>query len=162
MTTIRTFGWPPCLWMGLVTCLIGWTGIDARAADLKLKAQLIWGTDEDKPKKPHVAELDPKLRDKLKLFKWRNYFEIKDPRYLEQQDFGVPPFGSKRVKISDLCEIEVKHLGGANIEVKLIGEGRLVQSVKNSLPKGEYLFLAGNVKEKNTDAWIVALSMANP
>lgn len=137
---------------------MNWGEANASAADFKVRAQLIWGTDDAKPTKPYVKELDPKLRSKLRLLKWRNYFEIKDPRFLDNQTFSLATGVSKRVRISELCEIEVKHLGGSNIEVKLIGEGRLVQKVSQALPKGEYLFLAGNVKEKTNEAWIVALS----
>jgi hypothetical protein len=140
--------------------LVGFSPVEAHAADLKLKAQLIWGTDDAKPaNKPNLTELDSKLKEKLgkvNIFRWTNYFQV------SQQIFGVKPNGSKITSLSHKCVIEVKHLGQEDIEVKLYGEGKLVHTVRQPLHKGEYLILGGDDKDKYKDAWIVALSLDTP
>ena len=88
------------------------------AADLQFKAQLIWGTDEEKPKdNPKIKDLDEKLREKikkLKLFRWKNYYQI------DQESFKVPEKGSKITCVSQKCVIEVAHLG-----ISVFLDGRL-------------------------------------
>ena len=156
MTSSRMVRWPVFLLLGFCVLTGRLAGADGLPSDLKFKAQLIWGTDDEKPKdKPKIKELDPKLREKmrkLKLFRWKNYYEI------DQENFRVPENGNKLTSISRKCVIEVTHLGKADIEVKLYGEGKLVQTVRQALPIGEHLILAGHDKEKYNDCWLVALS----
>ena len=156
MTSSPLVCWPVFLLAGFCLFVNRLPAADGQPSDLKFRAQLIWGTDEDKPKdKPKIKELDPKLREnmrKLKLFRWKNYYEI------DQENFRVPENGNKISSISRKCVIEVTHLGNADIEVKLYGEGKLVQTVRQALPMGEHLILAGHDKEKYNDCWLVALS----
>ena len=122
----------------------------AEAADLKLRAQLIWGTDGAKPADAQIKELDAETQDKLKgVFKWKNYFEV------TARNFEVPARTRKAVRLSPKCEIEVEHLGDALVEVKLFGEGRMVVKRKQTLKAGELLVLAGD--DKNNTAWFVIL-----
>ncbi len=47
-------------------------------ADLNLQAQLVWGTNNEKPDDPKLKDVDPQVKDKLRgVFKWKNYFEVK-------------------------------------------------------------------------------------
>ena len=127
---------------------------------LNYKVQLIWGTDEAKPtNNDKVKDLDPKLLGKLtklKIFKWKNYFEI------DQQVVTIKEKASTITSMSHKCVIEIKHLQDQLIEIKLYGEGKLVQTVKQNLPPNEYLIIAGDSKEKYNDAWLVAVSVKNP
>jgi hypothetical protein len=127
----------------------------AVAADLQLKAKLVWGTDSDKPEDRGLKELDPKLTERLKgVFKWKNYFEVRE------QKFSVPPGGPKKVEMSKKCEIEVQNLQKGGVEVKLFGEGKLLKTVKQVIPPGELLVLAGD--DKNKTAWFVVLTTQTP
>jgi len=73
----------------------------AVATEQKLQAKLIWGTDADDPK---LKQVDQKLKKKFsEIFKWQNYFEV------EQQHFAVAPDAVKKVKMSPLCEVEVRN-----------------------------------------------------
>jgi hypothetical protein len=160
MMNLRKAGGSTWLLLGLGAILFILGGAEVQAAKLKLKAQLIWGTDHEKPKNdPNIKELDPKLRDKLRkirLFSWKNFFEV------DRQFLNLPHLGSNITSLSHECVIEVEHLGNTNIKVRLYGEGKLVQTVSQNLPKGEYLILAGDVKKKITERWIIALSVADP
>jgi len=141
------------------TALMWLVNIKAESADefQKYKIQLIWGTDEAKPKNnDKVKDLDPKLLGKLtkiKIFTWKNYFEV------DHQVVGVKEKGSVITSMSHKCVIEIKHIQDQHVEIKLYGEGKLVQTVKQNLPPGEYLIMAGDAKEKYNDAWLVAVSV---
>ncbi len=134
-------------------CLLA--GSLAFAGDLNLQAQLIWGTNEDKPADKDLKELKPELRRKLRgVFKWKNYFEV------NSQKVTVPAKGTKKTRLSDKCEIEVEHLGASNVEVRLIGKGKLVTSVKENLSTTKFVIVAGDDKRDN--AWFVVVALGSP
>ena len=121
--------------------------------ELNLKAQLVWGTNNDKPDDPKLKEMDKGVGEKLrKVFKWKNYFEV------NRQDFTVVTGTPKRVRMSDHCEIEVQNLGNSSIEVKLYGKGKLTVRKTQKINSSELLVLAGD--DKNDTAWFVVLSLA--
>jgi len=121
------------------------------STNLNLQAQLVWGTNKEKPDDPNLKEVDPGVAEKLrKVFKWRNYFEVK------RQNFTVPVGSPKKVKMSDDCEIEVQNLGNSSIEVKLYGRGKLAVRKTQKISPSELLVLAGD--DKDDTAWFVVLS----
>ena len=121
------------------------------SADLNLLAQLVWGTNNEKPGDPKLKEVDPGVAEKLrKVFKWKNYFEVK------RQKFTVAVGSPKKVKMSDDCEIEVQNLGNSSIEVKLYGKGKLAVRKTQKISSSELLVLAGD--DKDDTAWFVVLS----
>jgi len=120
-------------------------------ADLNLRAQLVWGTNNEKPDDPKLQDVDPQVKEKLRgVFKWKNYFEV------NRQNFTVTTSGSKKVKMSDLCQIEIQNLGGSSIEVKLYGNGKMVVRKTQKIKPNELLVLAGD--DKNDTAWFVVLT----
>ena len=145
-----------------VLCLSGVTTAqgEAEPTKQKMKAQLIWCTDQQKPADDKsVKDVDAKLLgklNKLNLFKWKNFFEM------DKQSFSLAQLGSNITSLSHNCVIEVTHLGDCHFEVKLYGEGKLVQTIRHPLPLGEYLIIAGDIKKKNDEIWIVALSLEQP
>lgn len=121
------------------------------AANLELEIILIWGTNDAKsPKKEHKP-VDKELAKKLHIYKWKNYFEIR--RFKET----VPNRDSKRIKISDKCEIVIKELEGPKVEVELYGEGKLINRTTKQLDKSEYFVLAGD--DKNDNAWFIVIKL---
>jgi hypothetical protein len=121
------------------------------SADLNLQAQLVWGTNKEKPDDPKLKEVDDIVAEKLrKVFKWRNYFEVK------RQNVTVTPGTPKKVRMSDECEIEVQNLGNSSIEVKLFGKGKLAVRKTQKISPSELLVLAGD--DKDDTAWFVVLS----
>jgi hypothetical protein len=63
--------------------------------------------------------------------------------------------------MSAKCELELRHLDDATIEIKLYGEGRLARTVRQSirvLERGELTVLAGDDKDKHDDAWFVVIT----
>ena len=136
------------------TALVLFAGGELRAqsADTKFQVFLLWGTDDSKPPegktyKPVTAEIKKKLKE-LPL-KWANWFEV------NRKDFAVPQGTVNEVAMSEKCQVNVKKLAGAEVEVSLIGKGKEVVKRKQSLPKGEMLVLGGNAP--NSTAWLVVL-----
>jgi hypothetical protein len=120
--------------------------------EIQLLAQLIWGTDQDKPSKSEIQEVSPALREKLrKVFRWKNYFEVR------RQTISLPKQANQRVRISPKCELEFSYTGEkCMIEVKLYGEGKLVVQKRQALIRGEPIVLAGD--DKNDTAWFVIIT----
>ena len=127
----------------------------ARAADLKLEAQLIWGTNDRKSPDPKHKPVEADVANKLKNlpFKWSSYFEV------NRKQFAVTLTEAQRVRMSDECEIAVKQVGDGQVELILFGKGKHVGKINQRLPKGELLVMGGNAP--NFTAWFVVLKQAN-
>lgn len=130
--------------------------LTGRAMELKLRSQLIWGTNDPKPQDGKCADVDPAIHARLaKVFKWQNYYLIK------AQDVTVVPGETPRLRMSEKCELEFRLVDDFTLEIKLYGEGKLTKTVRQSLQalrQGELAVLAGDSKEKFGDAWFVVIS----
>jgi hypothetical protein len=123
----------------------------AASGDMKIEAQLIWATnDKEDPNKSHKP-VSSEILEKLKQLplKWANYFEV------NKITLDIPKSESRKGKLSEKCEIEVKNLDGSQVEVALLGKGDPVWKRIQALPKNEVLVLGGNAP--NSTAWLVAL-----
>ncbi len=145
----------------LLALLLG-SFVAAHATDLHVQAQLVWGTDQKKPDDSKFSALDPRSREKLRQFKWMNYWVVNEV---------VSPIGRRKptlVKLSDKCAIDLKDLGNGLVEIRLYelkkdSEPKLVKPVQHSLEalkKGEYCILAGDDKAVWDDAWFVVVTAA--
>jgi len=123
----------------------------ARAADMKIEAVLVWGTNEqkspDRDHKPVNTELKKKLQE-LPL-KWTSYFEV------NRVEFGAPISNITTVALSKKCSLEVRNLGQSKVEVSHLGGGKRVGTSTQSLPKGETLILGGNAP--GATSWLVVI-----
>jgi len=132
----------------------------AQTGELRLKAQLIWATDDDKPKDKQLKEVDAELTNKLRRFyKWKNYWEV------SCRETGPVTSNSQKHRLSPKCETELKKIDDSTVEVKLYGEGKLVKTIRQPIKlllRGEFLVLGGDDKEKYDDAWFVVFSLAKP
>jgi len=145
--SVTSVGWLACVLVGLACA-----ELPAQAAEMKLQAFLLWGTDERKPPEgkaynPVSADIRQKLKD-LPL-KWTNWFEV------NRKDFVVPQGTTKEVPMSAKCQVNVSYLAGSEVEVSLIGKGKETLKRTQSLPRGEILFLGGNAP--NSTSWLVGL-----
>lgn len=143
-------------WLPAVLALLWIAPLSSQAMELKLRSQLIWGTNDPKPEDGKCAEVDPAIRARLaKVFKWQNYYLIR------ALDVTVVPGETPRVRMSDKCELEFRLVDDFTLEIKLYGEGKLAKTVRQSLQalrQGELAVLAGDSKEKFGDAWFVVIS----
>jgi len=140
------------VWLAATLGLLLGAVLDARATEMKLQAFLLWGTDDSKPPAGKTYKpANPEIRQKLKdlPLRWTNWFEVR------RVDAVVPEATPKQVVISEKCQVNVRKLGGRELEVSLIGKGKEVMRRKQPLPKGELLDLGGNAP--NSTAWLVVL-----
>src|SRR5436190_16296153 len=74
------------------------------AADRKVEARLIWGTNEDKSPDPSHKLLDGELAKSLREMplKWKNFFEV------NRQVFTINTNTYTNIVMSKQCSIEVK------------------------------------------------------
>jgi len=145
-----------CVWHRIallllaVVSLLSLAGTIA-AKEIKLEAQLVWGTNDEKTDnaelKPVTAEVEKRL--KSLPFKWQHYFEVK------RKQFTVQHAKTQRINLSKDCVIEVKNLENDQVEVTLLGKGEVVGRIKQKLPDGETLVLGGNAA--NFTGWFVVL-----
>ena len=134
----------------LVTALVS----PARAGEIKLEAQLIWGTNDEKSPDPKHKAVDPKVEKKLKKlpFKWQNYFEV------NRQKFAVAQGETKKIVLSRDCEIKVRNAGNNAVELQIFGKGESVGKISQALPKEELLVTGGNAA--NFTSWFVVLQQS--
>ncbi len=137
----------------IIAALLLGTTVTARAdaGDMKLEAQLIWATNDKEDPNPKHKPVAPDIQAKLEKLplKWVNYFEV------NKLSLDVPKGETRKAKLSDKCEVEIKNLDGTKVEVALLGNGDPVWKRIQMLPKGEILVLGGNAP--NATAWLVAL-----
>ncbi len=141
--------------LGFHALLLGGAAQAADTEPLHLQAQLIWGTDSEKPAdstlKPIPEDLDKRLR---RIFKWQNYFEV------SQTNFVVAPSQPTRVDMSRECRIEVARQTSGEVEIQLFGRGKLVVRKRQHILPGETVVIAGDDKDYN--AWFVVLNPRTP
>jgi hypothetical protein len=139
--------------LALLVGLEGWTTrITAAEAkgELSFQLQLIWGTNDEKPPGKDLKEVEARITEGFKgMFKWKNYFEV------TRKNLAVPTGGTKRIQLSEKCEVEVQNLGNSSVEVRLFGEGKYVNKVKQTITPGKLFSIGGG--DKNDTAWFVVL-----
>lgn len=116
-------------------------------------AQLIWGTNENKPANQDLKPIDSDVEKRLRrIFKWERYFGI------ERKKFAVTAGKGARVEMSKDCRIEVAQVPGGEFEIQLFGKGQLVVKKRQRITPGEAVVLGGD--DKNDNAWFVVVSLA--
>lgn len=122
----------------------------AVSGETLFQVQLIWGTNGEKPKDKDLKDVDPKIQGRLKgVFKWSDYYEVC------RKPLSVPKNAAPKLKLSDKCEIQVQDLGGSRVEIRLFGEGTLIEKKAQAIVPGEMIILAGD--GENATAWFVVL-----
>jgi len=146
-----------CFRIGFCVSLIGLTHWNAgqllageSKGELKFEVKLIWGTNGEKPPDKNLKEVEPRIKEALKRpFKWENYFEV------TQKQLSVGSKMTQRVRLSDKCEVEVQNLGNSSVRIKLLGEGKCVDTRTVPITPGKLITIAG--EDKNDTAWFVVL-----
>lgn len=148
---MNCFSFSRSKFLGLLGCLLfllmSSGAARAVAAETKLEVQLIWGTNGDDSSKKH-APLEAPLAKKLGMFKWKNYFLV------NRQEISVSPTPQK-VRLSEKCEIEVKHLDGSRYEINVFGKGKHVLKKTGKITSKEPFVIAGD--DKNDCAWFILI-----
>ncbi len=141
----------PIIRVSVALILLAGSTVQTFAANLKLEAKLIWGTDDAKSPNPEHKEVDAATKEKLrKVFKWKNYYVV------NRITKPVPSRGSNKFELSKECTIEIKELEGPRVEVKLIGKGKEVHKTTLNIEKGQSVVYSGD--DTNQSAWFVIIT----
>src|SRR6185436_3243625 len=137
--------------LGFVSLALALAGAAVTAAERKMEARLIWGTNEKTSPDPKHKPLDRELAKKLQdmPLKWTNYFEV------NRTNFTINDREYTNIVMSKQCSIQVKDKGTNTVTVKLIGQGKQVSRVDKPLPKGEVLTIGGDAR--NNSAWFITV-----
>ncbi|MBX3743837.1 MAG: hypothetical protein KF833_00880 [Verrucomicrobiae bacterium] len=139
----------------LATATTPRSALAAASEEVRLVAELIWGTNGPKPDDVELRPIAPELEKRLRrIFKWRSYYEI------ERKPVVTRAPKPTQVQMSKECRLEILHLGGHEFEIQLFGKGVLVVKKRQRIVPGETVVLGGD--DKNDDAWFVVLSLARP
>ena len=151
--------------LALLGCFVVWLALplSASASELKIQAQLAWGTDDSKPPGKELKELDPKLREKFRHLRWKNYFVV------EAKTASVAGKAPQRLKLSEKCSVEVREVADANLEIRILGvkgdgQPAVIKTEYCPIAKlkaGHIVAFAGDTKEKWDDAWVVIVTAPN-
>jgi hypothetical protein len=128
----------------------------AGPGELRLEAQLLWGTDTQQPPGFAYQPAAPLIATKLRKmpFKWKHFYEV------NRATFNLSPRAMRRVQLSAPCSLEIKNLGASRIEARLYGRKKLVNTIKQALSDGELAVIGGDDKGEN--AWLVILRIVDP
>lgn len=141
----------PVVRVSVALLLLAGSTVQTFAANLKLEAKLIWGSDDAKSPNPEHKEVDAATKEKLrKVFKWKNYYVV------NRITKPVPSRGSNKFELSKECTIEIKELEGPRVEVKLIGKGKEVHKTTLNIEKGQSVVYSGD--DTNQSAWFVIIT----
>jgi len=140
-----------CLWLfGASTCFVQRVLAAENKGELSFQVQLIWGTNGEKPPGKDLKDVEQRIKEALKgIFKWKNYFEV------TRKTLKVPAKATQQLQLSDKCQVVVQNLGNSSAQIKLLGEGKCVNTRKESITPGKLITIAG--EDKNDTAWFVVL-----
>jgi hypothetical protein len=131
---------------------------EPRPGEFKLRVELAWGTDGEAPEGKNLKELDAKGREKLRHFRWKNYWVVKSTTV------AVDGKNAQSVPL-DRCQVDLKTTGTGQLEVRLnsVTDSKQLKLIKtlhhspDALKRGEFLIIAGDDKDKWNDAWFVII-----
>ena len=139
----------PVTWLGCLLLMTFVSEAKISTGNPTLDVQLVWGTNDDASSDPNHKPLEAPLAKKLGMFKWKNYFTVK------QQKVALAGDGAKKVRLSKRCEIDVKHLDGGRYEINVYGEGKHVRKITEKITKEDSLVIAGD--DKNDCGWFILI-----
>jgi len=127
------------------------TGAKARAAsgDLKLEMQLVLGSNDTKPKDSDLKPVSHDIEKKLKRLplKWEHYYVV------SHRKITVAAEASRRITLSNECQVSVKNLGDSRVELTLMNGNQTVGRITQSLHKGRTLVAGGGTESTIVVLW---------
>lgn len=138
-------------WICVLAILLSLVCMGARAADgdLKLEAQLILGSNDEKPKDSGLKPVSHDIEKKLKHLplKWQHYYVQAGKK------FSISVDGTKKITLSKSCQIFVKNLGGSKVEVTLLDQDKTIGKITQSLRKGQTLMTGAGSENTIVVLW---------
>jgi hypothetical protein len=139
----------------LVAMVLGICGGAARAATngVTYFVQLIVATNGEKPPDAK-AKVGPKLQKDLSpVFQWANYWELS--RKKVETSIGK----RSRIRLGEGRELELEHVSGGRLVVRLFRDGKLIRKMKGLVPKCRVIMGGDGTGE---EAWFVVIRRDEP
>jgi hypothetical protein len=136
--------------------LLGSAGLSATGTQdqaLTFYVQLIRGTDAETPPAPAARLVGPALDQRLRVFKWRNYWEI------GRRTVVLKPGGKNRQRLTPQREVEIALASPQNMTVSIYNEGKLSRRRKQAADTA--FFIAGGDHD-STQSWFIVVRRDNP
>lgn len=152
-------GWL-CLLCSLCAGFLLGAANPAPAEELKLQAQLVWGTDGGRPEGQDMRELDASIREKfMRHLRWKNYYVVRSAVA------DVSKGDLKRMELSKRCSVDVQR-EDKEIVIRIYSlrdgsEPRVLKTDRipeERLRAGHAIVFGGDSKDNWEDAWFVVLT----
>jgi hypothetical protein len=125
----------------------------SKNADLRLYLQFVQGSDDASPPSSDARPAGPILKQRLQLFKWKHFWEIK-------RKSVVLEVGSKtRQRLSPHCEVEIEMAGAAEMTVSIYSDGKLAGTGKQAAAAVFYI-VGGDYQDGQS--WFVVVRHDQP
>jgi hypothetical protein len=115
--------------------------------------QLIRGSDADTPPSPEARLVGPALDQRLRVFKWRNYWEI------GHRTVVLKPGSKNRQRLTPQREVEIALSSPQDMTVSIYNEGKLSRRRKQAANTA--FFITGGDRD-NTESWFIVVRRDNP
>jgi hypothetical protein len=126
----------------------------AEGQPVTLYAQVIRGTDQDKPAQAGWKPIGPKLSSRLcPKFRWNNYWEV------SRKAVQVQPGKPVRIKATPEREIEIELGASGESEIRLYSAGKLVRKSRQSL-ESKMTIMGGGSDE--SESWFIVVRRDKP
>jgi hypothetical protein len=139
----------PLLMLLVLPCLAG--GADKVGVTFYL--QLIRGTDDDKPPAPEARLAGSELSRRLRMFKWKNYWE------LNRRTVVLGAGGKSRQRMSAKREVEIALTAPHEVTVAIYADGKLTRRRKQSVDTTFYIEGGDN---NATQSWFIVVRRDKP
>ena len=139
----------------LVVALLGICGGSAKAGTNSVTyfVQLIVATNGEKPHDAK-AKVGPKLRQQLSpVFQWADYWEV------SRKTVAATIGKHSRIRLDKERELEVEHVSGERLVLRLFRNGKLVRKMTGLIPKCRVV-MGGD--SSHNEAWFIVVRRDEP
>ena len=126
----------------------------AESQPVTLYAQVIRGTDQEKPAQVGWKPIGPRLSGQLcPKFRWKNYWEV------SRKAVQVQPGKTVRIKATPEREIEIELGASGESEIRLYSAGKLVRKSKQS--RDSKMTIMGGGSDES-ESWFIVVRRDKP
>jgi hypothetical protein len=137
------------------------SSVQSFAGEIKVKALLVWGTDEKKPAGKDYKQIPEDWRERLRALRWKNYYIVKDQTVEVAKNpakFDLSERCTVSLKIvGDQLEAQVFNPKASTPESPVIGKKISLKELK----EGYLTVLGGDSKDRWDDSWAVLIVAAD-
>ena len=138
----------------LLLLIVGATFVPhAKSEDIRFYLQLVRGTDEGSPPFLEARPAGPKLNQRLQLFKWKHFWEIK------RKTVVLHIGGKTRQRLSPHREVEIEMARSDEITVSIYSDGKLTETGKQAVDAVFYI-VGGDYQDGQS--WFIVVRRDQP